>query len=91
MRLAQTPRESVGCYSWVPQVLNAVGLPRQPFHNLRHCSASLMLAEGVALRTIMEILGHSQIAVTANLYGHVAPAAQQDALERVGSLLGSRS
>ena len=46
-----------------------------------------MLAQGVALRVAMEILGHSDIAVTANTYSHVMPDLQRDAMEKVGALL----
>jgi site-specific recombinase XerD len=37
----------------------------------RHCCASLLLAQGVPARVVMEILGHSQIALTMNTYSHV--------------------
>ncbi len=46
-----------------------------------------MLAEGVVLRVAQEVLGHSTIAVTADIYSHLAPAATYDATERVGALL----
>jgi integrase len=68
-------------------VLAAVGLPRQRFHDLRHAAATFMLSEGVSLRTTMELLGHSTIAVTANTYSHVLPELQRDATERVSALL----
>ncbi len=51
--------------------LIAAGLPRMRFHELRHSAASLMLAQGVPLRSVMEVLGHSTIALTANTYGHL--------------------
>jgi integrase len=52
------------------------GLPRLRFHDLRHSAASLLLAQGVPPRVVMEILGHSQIGVTMNLYtkGDPGPA-----------------
>jgi integrase len=40
-------------------------------HDLRHTCASLLLAEGVPARVVMETLGHSAIAVTMNTYSHV--------------------
>ncbi len=68
-------------------ILEKAGLPRQRFHDLRHAAATYMLSQGVPLRVAMEMLGHSQIAVTANTYSHVLPELQRDAAERVGALL----
>ncbi len=68
-------------------LLKASGLPRQRFHDLRHAAASFMLAQDVPLRVAMDVLGHSEIAVTANTYSHVAPAIQREAMERVSELL----
>ena len=46
-----------------------------------------MLAEGVSLHVVMEVLGHSEISTTANIYGHVMPELSMDATDRVGKLL----
>src|SRR5262245_61692941 len=48
------------------------GLPQQRYHDLRHAAATFMLASGVPLRVAQEVLGHSTITVTADIYGHVA-------------------
>ncbi|MQA00878.1 MAG: tyrosine-type recombinase/integrase [Dehalococcoidia bacterium] len=53
--------------------LERLELPRMPFHGLRHGAASYMLMSGVPLRTVMEVLGHSEIGTTANIYAHLAP------------------
>ena len=73
------------------EILLAAGLPRQKFHHLRHAAASFMVVQGVAMRVAMEVLGHSDIAVTANIYSHVLPDLQRDAANRVGSLLWANS
>lgn len=44
------------------KILRKAGLPHHRFYDLRHSCASLLLAQGIGMRTIMEILGHSQIA-----------------------------
>ena len=67
-------------------LLVSLGLPRQRFHDLRHAAATFMLAQGVDLRVVMEVLGHSQIAVTANTYAHVRIEATRLAAERVEAL-----
>jgi integrase len=68
-------------------VAAAVGLRRVRLHDLRHTVASLMLAQGVSPRVVMEILGHSQISVTMNTYSHVTPASSREAVARVEGLL----
>ena len=67
--------------------LARAGLPRIRFHDLRHGAASLLLAQGVDLKTVSDVLDHSQIGITANLYAHVAPKLKQDAAERMQAAL----
>ena len=64
-----------------------LGLPRQRFHDLRHAAATFLIAQGVPLRVVMEILGHSTITTTADTYGHVMPELQRDATDRVAAIL----
>lgn len=67
--------------------LAALGLPRQRFHDLRHASASFLIAQGVPLRVVMEVLGHSTITTTANVYGHVLSDVVRGAIDLQGALL----
>lgn len=70
-------------------LLKKAGLPATlRFHDLRHSAASLLLAQGVHPRAIMELLGHSSITVTMNVYGHVMPAMMRDAADKMDALLG---
>jgi integrase len=64
------------------QALDDAGLAPMPFHASRHTAASFLLAQGADLRTVMAILGHSQIALTANLYAHVLEELHADAALR---------
>lgn len=68
-------------------VLERAGLPRMRFHDARHTCASLLLAQGVQPRVIMETLGHSQIGLTLNTYAHVIPELQREAAERMEEVL----
>src|SRR5207248_9165647 len=70
--------------------LDRSGLPQRRFHDLRHACASLLLAQNVPARVVMEILGHSQIALTMNTYSHVAPEVSREAADRMARML-SRS
>ena len=61
------------------------GLPRRNFHCTRHTAASLMLAEGVPVKVVQEVLGHSLLSTTADIYGQLFPEAfdgAADAMER---------
>jgi integrase len=68
-------------------LLAVAGLPAMRYHDLRHGAASLMTAQGVPMRTAMEMLGHSQISTTANIYAHVAPELTRDAADRMEAAL----
>ncbi len=57
------------------------GLPRIRFHDLRHTAATLLLGQGVHPKIASEMLGHSTIAVTLDLYSHVTPTTQRQAVE----------
>jgi integrase len=58
-------------------------------HELRHSAASLMLAEGVPLQVVSDILGHSSIRITADVYGHVLqPQRREAARAMAGALWG---
>ena len=48
-----------------------------------------LLAQGVHPRAIMELLGHSSITLTMNVYGHVMPAMMRDAADKMDAILGS--
>jgi hypothetical protein len=57
-------------------------------HDLRHSFASLSLVAGADLKLISSALGHSTIAITANVYMHVAQSLQEAHATRLDSLLG---
>jgi integrase len=84
-----TPLQSRTVVKQFHALVARAGLRRQRFHDLRHCCATLLLAQGVSLRVIMETLGHNQIAVTMNTYAHVIPALAQDATARMETFLQS--
>jgi Phage integrase family len=68
--------------------LAAAKLPDMRLHDLRHSCATLLLAQGVNPRVVMETLGHSQVSLTLNTYSHVLPSLQQDAAARINKVLG---
>ena len=72
------------------KLLDKAGLPRIRFHDLRHTAATLLLSMGVDMKVIQDILGHSDMATTVNIYAHVLPAMQQKAMGEMDRLLGRR-
>lgn len=56
-------------------------------HDLRHSSASLLLASGADIRLISARLGHASPGFTLSTYAHLLPDAQAEAAERLGALL----
>lgn len=53
------------------KLLKKYDLPHIRFHDLRHTCASMLLSEGYGLKDVQEWLGHSDIKMTANIYGHL--------------------
>jgi integrase len=63
------------------------GLGAWHLHELRHSAASLMLAKGVKLQVVSEVLGHSSIRMTADVYGHILEPDRQAAADAMGEAL----
>ena len=70
--------------------LRELGLPRMRYHDLRHTAASLMLGAGVPPRTVMEMMGHRNLAVTMLIYGHVNLRHQREAVSVVDRVLAGK-
>ncbi len=67
-------------------LLRQAGLPRIRFHDLRHTAATLLFAQRINPKVVSEMLGHSDIAITLGLYGHVTPPMQQEAADTMDKL-----
>ncbi len=57
-------------------------LSHMRFHDLRHRAATILLTRGTHPKVVEEILGHSQIAMTLDVYSHVLPSMQEDVTKR---------
>lgn len=71
-------------------LLKQHGLPHIRLHELRHSCASLLINEGFGLKDVQEWMGHADIKMTANIYGHLDVARKQTMAEKLaGSLSGA--
>ena len=85
------PLDGTGITRQFQRHLDRLGLPRQRFHDLRHAAATFLIAQGEPIRLVMEVLGHSSIATTMNVYGHIMPEFQRDATDRLAVALSGTS
>ena len=69
------------------QILQANNLPIIRFHDLRHTTASLLLAQQYDLKYISEWLGHSDISTTANIYAHLGFESKKDMSNVLSNIL----
>ncbi len=61
------------------RICRKAGLGHWHVHELRHSGASLMLAQGTDLYVVSEVLGHSSIAITKDVYDHLVEDHQREA------------
>jgi len=72
-------------------LLQQCNLPHMRIHDLRHSAATLLLYMGVPMKVVQEILGHSSITITMDLYGHLLPGMQEDAMNKMDDLFGEKN
>lgn len=68
-------------------LLKRAGLPRIRPHDLRHTAATLLLAQGVPVKVVSEMLGHANVGITLSIYSHVLPHMQQQAADTMDRML----
>ncbi|MEU7292301.1 site-specific integrase [Streptomyces exfoliatus] len=85
-----SPVEPRNVYRSFTRVAASAGLRVIRLHDARHGCATLLTAAGVAPRVVMEILGHSQISITMDVYTHVVQDTQREAISHMDRLLKRR-
>jgi integrase len=78
---AGNPRDPDRVTRQVKALAAAAGLGHWTPHGMRHSAASILIAAGVPLKVVSEMLGHSSIRVTADIYGHLMEPARAEAAE----------
>ncbi|MEV7292454.1 site-specific integrase [Streptomyces microflavus] len=84
------PVEPRNVYRSFTRVAETAGLRVIRLHDARHGCATILTAAGVAPRVVMEILGHSQISITMDVYTHVVQDTQREAISHMDRLLKRR-
>lgn len=69
------------------QLLKVAELPNIRFHDLRHSAATLLLGMGIHPKIVQELLGHSSISMTMDVYSHVLPSMQHEAMSKLDGIL----
>lgn len=77
------PRDDWAAWKWL---IKAAGVRDARLHDARHTAATLLLEQGVDIRVVQEILGHSTLAVTKR-YTHVTSRLAKEAAERMARAL----
>lgn len=68
------------------KTLNDNDIPYKKFHALRHTYATMLLTKGVDLKTVQDLMGHSDITIT-QIYLHVLPKTKKDAVNKLNVIL----
>ena len=70
-------------------LLKRAGLLEIRFHDLRHSAATILLSMGMGVhpKVVQELLGHNQISMTMDIYSHVLPTMQKDAVSKLNDAL----
>ena len=67
--------------------LKEYGVSDCRFHDLRHSFASLMLEAGVSIKTLSDILGHSQISTSLDIYTHTYDSTKRIAVNKFNDIV----
>lgn len=73
------------------RIQDRAGVPRIRFHDLRHSFATLSLEQGMDIKTVPHMLGHTDAGFTMNTYMHVTDSMQENVSNAMGNLLGGNA
>lgn len=86
-----TPMDPRNLYREFQGLCRRAGLGDWHPHELRHSAASLMMAQGIKIQVVSQVLGHSSIRMTADVYGHLLDPDRARAAEAMGDVLWGHS
>ena len=79
----ENPREPAACRKRLSKILERAGCKHVRFHDLRHTFATMALENGIDIKTLAEILGHTTVATTINTYTHSTAEMQAAAAKKI--------
>ena len=69
------------------KILALAELPKMRIHDLRHSAVAILIAQGVNIKAISELLGHSSVAFTLQVYGHLLEETKRETADKMDSAL----
>ena len=72
---------------WLSKFCKANGFKQVNVHSFRHLNASLLITNGIDIKTVSAVLGHSQTSTTLNIYAHSFAEAQAQAMQTVADVI----
>lgn len=83
------PYPAVNVWRHYQKRAKRLDFPSTKFHDLRHTCATLLLGENTHVKLVSDMLGHSRVQTTLDLYSHVTPEMQEQVAETMGRLLAT--
>lgn len=77
--------------TWLRKFTARNGLPHVTPHMLRHTSATLLLMEGIPIKSVSKRLGHSKASTTSDIYGHSLKSVEDIAADKLDAMLNPSS
>ena len=81
------PMHGATPFVWLEKLCKAHGLPKVNLHSFRHLNASLLISQGVDVKTVQSVLGHSQASTTLDIYAAAFREREAQALGAVAAVL----
>jgi integrase len=82
-----TPLDERNVLRRFQRILALAGLPKMRLHDLRHSAVAILIAQGVHIKAISELLGHSSVAFTFEVYGHLLEETKREAAAKMDEAL----
>jgi integrase len=82
------PVDPRNLYRVVQAAAKRAGIKDVGVHSLRHSAATAMLEAGVNIKAVSDLLGHSSVAITGDIYGHTSDDSARAAVAKLSEAMG---